>query len=148
MHRALWGWTFEPAFAGPALGADYWIIKDGETSLGGLQRAATSPAPHAGPRRYVEVADLETTLREVTAIGGLIERKRTALGGADRGFAIVLDPGGISFGLWTPNGESSQREPSWLAGCVTAPEIMRIAARAEAGCLGHRGRLRETPGHP
>jgi hypothetical protein len=31
-------------------------------------------------------------------------RERTALGGADRWFAIVRDPSGISFGLWTPNG--------------------------------------------
>lgn len=26
-HSALWGWQYEPAFAGTELGADYWIIK-------------------------------------------------------------------------------------------------------------------------
>jgi predicted enzyme related to lactoylglutathione lyase len=25
-HNTLWGWTFRPAFADSALGADYWII--------------------------------------------------------------------------------------------------------------------------
>jgi predicted enzyme related to lactoylglutathione lyase len=102
-HGALWGWTFEPAFADTALGADYWIIKEGGKSLGGLQRAATSEAPRVGVRLYLEVTDLEATLRQVTGKGGQIERERTALGGADRWFAIVRDPSGISFGLWTPN---------------------------------------------
>jgi predicted enzyme related to lactoylglutathione lyase len=103
-HGALWGWTFEPAFADTALDADYWIIKEDDKSLGGVQRAATSAPPHVGTRLYLEVANLEATLRRVTAIGGRIERERTALGGADRWFAIVRDPSGISFGLWTPNG--------------------------------------------
>jgi predicted enzyme related to lactoylglutathione lyase len=105
-HGALWGWTFEPAFRDTALGADYWIIKEGDKSLGGLQRAATSAAPHAGARIFVEVADLEATLRQVTAIGGQIERERTALGGTDGWFAIVRDPSGTSFGLWTSNSDS------------------------------------------
>lgn len=102
-HGALWGWTFEQAFGDTAVGADYWIIKEGGKSLGGLQRAGTSHPPHAGARLYLEVANLEATLSEVRARGGHVERKRTALGGADRWFAIVRDPSGISFGLWTPN---------------------------------------------
>ena len=102
-HGELWGWTFEPTFGDTALGADYWIIRADDKSLGGLQRAATSEAPHVGTRLYLEVADLEATLRQVTAKGGQIERERTALGGADRWFAIVRDPSGISLGLWTPN---------------------------------------------
>jgi predicted enzyme related to lactoylglutathione lyase len=52
---------------------------------------------------YLEVADLEATLRRATALGALVERERTALGGADRWFAIMRDPSGVSFGLWTPN---------------------------------------------
>ena len=101
--NALWGWTFEPAFAGTELGADYWIITAGERGIGGLQRAQTAALPHPGTRLYLEVDDLEATLRQATALGALIERERTALGGADRWFAIMRDPSGVSFGLWTPN---------------------------------------------
>lgn len=96
-HAALWGWTFEPAFADTELGADYWIIKTGERSLGGLQRAASSAAPHAGTRLYVEVTDLEGALERAVQLGGTVERTRTSLGGADRWFAILRDPAGS---LW------------------------------------------------
>jgi predicted enzyme related to lactoylglutathione lyase len=67
-HGVLWGWDFQPAFAGTELGADYWVIL-------------------AGGR----------------GIGGTVERARTELGGDDRWFATVLDPTGVSIGLWTEN---------------------------------------------
>jgi predicted enzyme related to lactoylglutathione lyase len=95
------GWTFEPAFANTELGADYWIIKVGDRSIGGLQRSASDARPHAGTRLYVEVTDLEAVLSEVQIRGGQVERSRTALGGADRWFATALDPTGVSFGMWT-----------------------------------------------
>ncbi|MFC6020295.1 VOC family protein [Plantactinospora solaniradicis] len=102
-HGRLWGWTFRAAFADTELGADYWLISsDGET-LGGLQRAANGMPPHAGTRVYVEVDDLETTLTQVEAHGGRVERARTALGGDDRWFGTAQDPTGISFGMWTGN---------------------------------------------
>lgn len=100
-HGAMWGWAFEPAFANTELNADYWIIKIGDRSLGGLQRAARNLRPHAGTRLYVEVADLEEVLRKVVAYGGQVERSRTELGGDDRWFATALDPAGVSFGMWT-----------------------------------------------
>jgi predicted enzyme related to lactoylglutathione lyase len=100
-HAELSGWRFEPAFAGTALGADYWIIRDGEVSIGGLQRASAGVRPSAGVRLYIEVADLEGTLRRIESLGGRIERRRTELGGDDRWFATALDATGVSFGLWT-----------------------------------------------
>jgi predicted enzyme related to lactoylglutathione lyase len=100
-HGAMWGWVFEPAFANSELDADYWIIKVGDKSIGGLQRSASSAHPHAGTRRYVEVADLEEVLRQVEARGCQVERSRTALGGDDRWFATAIDPTGVSFGMWT-----------------------------------------------
>jgi predicted enzyme related to lactoylglutathione lyase len=98
-HAALWGWEFSPAFADSALGRDYWIIQSGGAGIGGLQRGFSSPA--AGVRFYLEVDDLETTLTRAVSLGGSVERARTELGGDDRWFANVLDPAGISFGLWT-----------------------------------------------
>jgi predicted enzyme related to lactoylglutathione lyase len=58
-------------------------------------------APQPGTRLYVEVDDLEETLRRAEALGGAVERRRTALGGDDRWFAVVTDPSGVSFGMWT-----------------------------------------------
>lgn len=100
-HAAMWGWRFEPAFAGTSLDADYWIIQADGRGVGGLQRAATSARPHAGIRVYVAVDDLEATLTSASALGATVERARTALGGDDRWFATLRDPSGVSFGLWT-----------------------------------------------
>ncbi len=100
-HGPTWGWTFEPAFADTALNADYWIIKAGGKSIGGLQRSAGDARPQAGTRLYVEVDDLEKVLVEIRHRGGQVERSRTALGGDDRWFATALDPTGVSFGMWT-----------------------------------------------
>ena len=97
----MWGWAFEPAFANTELDADYWIIKVGDSSIGGLQRSVGDSRPQAGVRLYVEVADLEEVLRQVQALGGQVERTRTELGGDDRWFATALDPTGVSFGMWT-----------------------------------------------
>jgi len=88
------------------LEADSWIIGSGGRGLGGLQRAATSVPPHAGARLYAEVDDLEQTLVKVEAYGGRVERRRTELGGDDRWYATVLDPTGVTLGLWTQNPRS------------------------------------------
>ena len=102
-HGALWGWRFRPAFQDTELGRDYWLILAGDTGIGGLQRASTSEPPRAGTRLYLEVDDLEATLDRAVELGATVERGRTALGGDDRWFANVLDPAGISIGLWTAN---------------------------------------------
>ena len=100
-HTAMWGWSFRPAFADTDLGADYWIVEEAGTGVGGLQRGAPAAAPRAGVRLYVAVDDLEASLERATGLGATVERTRTALGGDDRWFAVVTDPSGVSFGLWT-----------------------------------------------
>jgi len=100
-HAALWGWSFEPAFGDTTLGADYWIIREGDRGVGGLQRSYADRRPQAGTRLYWQVDDLEGVLNRARALGAVVERGRTALGGDDRWFATVLDPAGVSVGLWT-----------------------------------------------
>jgi predicted enzyme related to lactoylglutathione lyase len=102
-HAALSGWTFASAFADSELGADYWIIQSGAEAIGGLQRAASSVPPSVGTRVYLSVDDLEATLGRVVELGGVVERSRVALGGADRWFGVFRDAAGVSFGLWTGN---------------------------------------------
>jgi uncharacterized protein len=71
-----------------------------------LQAAPVRPAaPHAGFRLYVEVDDLESVLVQAEALGGTVERGRTFLGTDDYWFANVVDPQGISLGLWTSKPE-------------------------------------------
>lgn len=111
-HAAFSGWTFEPAFAGTALGADYWIVQSEGRGIGGLQRASTSaPRPAVGTRVYVAVDDLEAALDRAVELGGRVERRRVALGGDDRWFGVVQDPTGISFGLWTQNAARTEDTP-------------------------------------
>ena len=74
---------------------------DGDTGIGGLQRAPSGTAPRPGVRLYVAVDDLEGSLARAASLGAAVERTRTALGGDDRWFAVVTDPAGVSFGLWT-----------------------------------------------
>jgi predicted enzyme related to lactoylglutathione lyase len=100
-HGAMWGWEFARAFDDTELGADYWIISAGGPGIGGLQRSAANQPPRAGARLYLAVDDLELSLARCEELGGRTERARTALGGDDRWFATVLDPSGVSFGLWT-----------------------------------------------
>ncbi len=103
-YGALFGWTFEAAFDGPGseLGRDYWLVRREGASIGGLQHAgAGQPPPGAGVRLYVQVDDLEATVARAVELGATVERGRTPLGGDDFWFANVLDPQGISLGLWT-----------------------------------------------
>lgn len=101
-HAALFGWEFIRAFADSGLDADYWLIRDGGTGIGGLQRANdNAPTPSVGTRIYFEADDLEATMARAVELGGTVERERTELGGDDRWFGIIRDPVGISFGLWT-----------------------------------------------
>lgn len=106
-HAALSGWSFREAFVGGDLGADYWIVCDGGTDIGGLQRGEAGLVPQPGVRLYLEVDDLEPTLERALALGAVVERERTALGGDDRWFAVVTDPTGVSFGLWTARAAAS-----------------------------------------
>jgi predicted enzyme related to lactoylglutathione lyase len=100
-HGAMWGWAFTPAFQDSALGRDYWLIGLDGTGIGGLQRARSDERPRAGTRLYLEVPELEDALAKAVDLGAEIERGRTALGGDDRWFANLIDPAGISIGLWT-----------------------------------------------
>lgn len=54
---------------------------------------------------YLAVDDLEATLERVVELGGMVERRRLALGGDDRWFGVFRDSTGVSFGLWTEHPE-------------------------------------------
>ena len=108
-HAAMWGWAFESAFEDSELGADYWIVREGSLGIGGLQRSVRESMPITGVRLDLAVDDLENALQQAVNLGAVVERGRTALGGEDRWFATIVDPSGVSFGLWTAAAKRSQR---------------------------------------
>ena len=108
-HTAMWGWTFEAAFEDSELGADYWIVSEGDIGIGGLQRSQPGSEPTPGVRLYVAVDDLEDSLQRAVTLGAVVERDRTALGGEDRWFATIADPSSVSFGPWTAKAACPRR---------------------------------------
>lgn len=102
-HSSMWEWTFQRAFEDSELDAEYWIIRAAGQGIGGLQRATSDGRPRTGVRLYLQVDDLERALEEAVTLGAHVERSRTELGGDDRWYGTVLDPAGVSFGLWTAN---------------------------------------------
>jgi predicted enzyme related to lactoylglutathione lyase len=103
-YGRLFGWAFRRAFDEPSseLGRDYWIVEDRGRGIGGLQAAMPgAPGPQAGIRLYVEVDELEETLKRAVELGATVERDRVFLGSDDFWFANVRDPQGVSLGLWT-----------------------------------------------
>ena len=98
----LFGWRFESAFENTQLAAEYWIVRHGDRSIGGLQKAAETASPaQVGTRIDSDVDDLEVRLPRSYGWAGKVERSRTHLGGDDRWFATFTDPTGVSIGLWT-----------------------------------------------
>jgi predicted enzyme related to lactoylglutathione lyase/ribosomal protein S18 acetylase RimI-like enzyme len=127
-HTSLSGWAFRPAFQETDLDADYWVVRAGDESIGGLQRGGARP--RTGVRLYLQVTDLEATLGRARALGATIERRRTELGGDDRWFATFLDPTGVSFGLWTENPPIRTRVRLRPATTAEIPDLERITAEA------------------
>jgi predicted enzyme related to lactoylglutathione lyase len=100
-YGELFGWKFTRAFE-EHLARDYWLVRHDGRGIGGVQAAVPgAPAPQAGVRLYVEVQDMEATLSRAVELGATVERGRTFLGTDDFWFANLLDPQGISLGLWT-----------------------------------------------
>jgi predicted enzyme related to lactoylglutathione lyase len=110
------------------------MIRDDDGGIGGLQRGSPDRRPQTGARLYWQVEDLEGVLDRARALGAVVERKRTELGGDDRWFATLLDPAGVSVGFWT------DRE-AIVEVCV--PAVIPAAGHVQTS----RGNLqREPPG--
>jgi hypothetical protein len=89
-----------------------------------------------GARVYFEVDNLEAAFDAISENGGSIERRHTALGGADHCFGIYRDPTRTSFGLWT----ATPREPMRLVplrqrGSAREPveELVQVYAQERPG---------------
>jgi len=100
-YRAVVGW--EMTDAGQP-GMRYTILSAAQRGVGGLM-ALPAEARAAGARPgwmgYVGVADTDAAARQVAESGGSIHRPPDDIPDVGR-FAVVADPGGATFALFTP----------------------------------------------
>jgi predicted enzyme related to lactoylglutathione lyase len=102
-YQAVLGWGTAP---GGVADRDYTVLSAGETPIGG---AMTLPetACQAGARPswigYIGVDDVDAAVARLEAAGGGVHRAAEDIPGVGR-FAVVHDPQGATFTLFTPLG--------------------------------------------
>ena len=97
-YGAITPWSFETMQGFES----YVIVKNGDRQIGAIQ--ASDAGEPAGRRvmLYVEVSDLEDTLRRAAAAGGTVEQERQEVPG-NQWFGLVRDPFGLRIGFLTSN---------------------------------------------
>jgi uncharacterized protein len=95
-YTSLFGWKFFPVERGDG---EYWLISTQEgTGSGGLVEG--DPGNGQAVVLYVAVEELEPTVTMATALGATVEEAPIQIGVGS--YAILRDPTGIKFGLFTP----------------------------------------------
>lgn len=92
-YGGVFGWTFEP------FGDGYAAILADDTMIGGLSESGADDGE--GVRIYVNVADMEATLRSVEKHGGTVRTPRQEVGGDMGWWCNFTDPDGRAIGLAT-----------------------------------------------
>jgi len=104
---------------------DYTILSKGKDQIGGLM-----PIPKEACERgakpmwtgYIGVADVDAAAKELKAKGGSIKRPPDDIPGVGR-FAVVADPGGAVFNLFTDKSGETPKQPSMAPGQVGWREL-------------------------
>lgn len=99
-YGSVFGWSFQPFGDGYAM-----VTAPDGTPLGGLDADTGKGEQPAGrgSRVYVQVADLEQTLKTVEASGGTVVATRTLVSEDYGWWAMFTDPSGLRIGLVTSN---------------------------------------------
>jgi uncharacterized protein len=98
-YGSLFGWQMKPM---PGAENEYVLYNNGDATLGGIQKVANIPY-NDKYINYVEVADVDNSLRKAVELGAKVIRERTALPVADWGaIGIFQSPDGYCMGLWEP----------------------------------------------
>jgi len=95
-YRALLGWQVDQA-----PGIDYWRIQAapaGSNGVNGGMLFRTIPGPRSWVH-YVHVESLDSTLKQLLALGGSVVRPKAAVP-KTAWYAVVSDPDGNIFALW------------------------------------------------
>jgi predicted enzyme related to lactoylglutathione lyase len=111
-YESLFGWQIIQRVT--ADGSDVWIFDTGgEPRLENLRRGGIWERPGDDPLGvvvYVEVDDIEATLRKVKELGGEIITGKTPQGRAFR--ACFADPGGNRLALWEEAEAAEEEMPA------------------------------------
>ena len=99
-YGSVFGWSFQPSGDGYAM-----VTAPDGTPLGGLDSDTNKGKEPAGrvSRVYVQVAELEQTLKTIEANGGTIVANRTLISEEFGWWAMFADPSGLTVGLVTSN---------------------------------------------
>jgi len=93
----VFGWTFQPVFAGPA--GDYHLFAYSEQGGGGIRQTAPGEAPGSTPTVHVD--DTDEAYRTALASGAeSVAEPHDVMPGVR--IALVRAPGGVLFGLSGP----------------------------------------------
>ncbi len=104
-YGAVIGWSVQPS---GQPGMDYRMWKIGEEMVGGLMTVPAEASAHGmrpGWFGYVNVADVDVSVAEITKAGGAVHMPAKDIPGIGR-FAMVADPRGASFYVMAPIGEA------------------------------------------
>ena len=101
-YSATLGWTFEPMPMGE--GTTYWVIRLGETMVGGMMDMNGVTPPGVPPHwfAYIAVDDVDAKVANAVSLGATIVRPAWDVPGVGR-IAILMDPLGAAQGWMTPS---------------------------------------------
>lgn len=92
-YQSLFGWKTRGYVPGYAL----FSVKGG--TGGGIAQVKKMPRPCI--EVYIEVADIEATLKKAVKLGGKVAQPKMAIWGNMGFMASLLDPCGCRIGLWS-----------------------------------------------
>lgn len=98
-YGELFGWDFKPLRNYPK---EYWTIYTGSNSPGGgLMKKEGDNYSNQSTIIYVEVDDIEETLKQVILLGGSVQQPNTLITETSGHFGLFKDHDGNTVGLWS-----------------------------------------------
>ncbi len=95
-YSEVFGWKFQKA---PLPGLEYWLCETGSDGPGINGAVMKRQDPRQPWMNYVDVADIDATLKQATNLGAKIALPRNPVPGVGA-FAAIIDPDGNICGLW------------------------------------------------
>ena len=92
-YRSLFGWKTQGYVP------DYALFSVTGGTGGGFAKVKKMPKPCI--EVYIEVADIDATLRKAVKLGGKLDQPKMAIYGGMGFMAALLDPCGCRIGLWS-----------------------------------------------
>ena len=149
-YKSVFGWTAKGA---GQTAMDYTLLSAKEHMIAGLMAINEEMKQRNVPpcwTGYVAVPDTDAYVKKVVAAGGKLHRPAADIPGVGR-FALVTDPHGAAFFLFTPMGENpnpppASGTPGTLVGMNSTRAISRLRSSSIPSSSAGRNRRRSTWG--